>query len=240
MSTPIRTKRPSAERGQANHGWLQARHSFSFAGYYDPKHMGFRSLRVINQDTIGAAKGFGTHPHESMEIFTYLVEGQLEHKDNMGNGRIIRAGEFQYMSAGSGVQHSEFNPSDTEAAHLLQIWIEPEAPGGAPRYQDMNLGNRRTENGLTLLASPDGRDESIAMRQQADISFGHLQPGHQISVRLNAPKEYAWLQLIKGALTVDGENLSVGDGLAMAHGDAIIASTSHSTSDAEFLFFRLA
>ena len=236
-STPQLNKRPAAERGQADHGWLQARHSFSFAGYYDPAHMGFRSLRVINEDTIGEGRGFGSHPHESMEIFTYLVSGQLEHKDNMGNGRIIHPGEFQYMSAGSGVVHSEFNPSPTEPAHLLQIWIEPEAPGGAPRYQEMNPGERRKQNGLTLLASPDGKGDSIAIRQQAEISFGQLDEGNAFEFTLAPPLEYAWLQLIEGNLEIGGQQLTAGDGLSMQRQGTVNIT---SNSDAEFLLFRLA
>jgi redox-sensitive bicupin YhaK (pirin superfamily) len=234
-STPKRTRRPAAERGQANHGWLHAQHSFSFANYYDPRHMSFRSLRVLNEDRIAPGRGFGSHPHDSMEIFTYIISGELEHKDNMGNGRVIHAGEFQYMSAGDGVLHSEANPSATEHTHLLQIWIDPESPGGTPRYQDLNPADQRNENGLTLLASGDGRDGSIAMRQQAEIYFGDLGAGQELNLQLDAPLQHGWLQLIDGSLTVDAVPLSAGDGLAIDYGTVHMKAQSNTT----FLFFQL-
>lgn len=180
------TIRRSDERGHADHGWLVAKHSFSFADYYDPAHMAYRSLRVINEDRIAPGKGFGTHPHSDMEIFTYIISGKLEHKDSMGNGRTIEAGQFQYMSAGEGVLHSEFNPSPDEETHLLQIWITPRKSGGEPRYADMDTRGLRKKNALTLFASAGGRDGSIAMRQDAEVHYGHL--GKDQSLPLTPPE----------------------------------------------------
>lgn len=234
---PTITVRRSEDRGTANHGWLQARFTFSFADYYDPAHMGFRSLRVINNDTVAPGGGFPTHPHRSMEIFTYVISGELEHRDSMGNGRVIKAGEFQYMSAGSGVHHSEFNPSPENPTELLQIWITPDQPGGEPRYGDMDTNQLKKENGLTLFASRDGRDGSFAMRQDADILFGHLEAGATLPVPASE-LDGAWIHLIKGQLSLLGEELRPGDSAGIDHvgpGFEIEAS-----EDAEFLFFRLA
>lgn len=229
------TKRPANERGVAEHGWLHSRFSFSFAEYHDPAHMGYRSLRVINDDFIEPGKGFGMHPHQSMEIFTYVIEGSLEHRDSLGNGRVIKAGEFQYMSAGSGVMHSEFNPSDDGKTHLLQVWIFPEKPGGDPRYGDMDPSARRVRNGLTPLASPDGRDESMAMRQQALISFGDLDAGESLDVASEVSDGHFWIQMISGSVTVGEETLAAGDGAAIDVEKFTIAASE----SAEFLLFEL-
>lgn len=180
---PTILKRPSLDRGYSDFGWLKSRHSFSFGQYHDPEFMGFRSLRVINEDKVSPGKGFGSHPHDSMEIVSYVVEGELEHKDSLGNGRVIRAGEFQYMSAGSGVVHSEFNPSAENPVHFLQIWLIPQEAGGEPRYRDFDTSQRRKENGLAVLASPDGREDSAAIRQDAEIHFGHLAAGKTLSLK---------------------------------------------------------
>ncbi|MCB1229062.1 MAG: pirin family protein [Verrucomicrobiae bacterium] len=229
-------KRPSDERGRAEHGWLHSRFSFSFAEYHDPAHMGYRSLRVINDDFIEPGKGFGMHPHQSMEIFTYVIEGSLEHQDSMGNGRVIKAGEFQYMSAGSGVMHSEFNPSSDEQTHLLQIWIFPEKPGGEPRYADADPSSRRVTDGLTLLASPDGRDESMAMRQQAMIAFGDLGAGKSLEVSATvSPEGHFWIQMIQGELTIGEETFVAGDGGVIEGGNFSITANEAS----EFLLFEL-
>jgi len=228
--------RRSAERGHADHGWLDARHSFSFGDYYDPDHTSYRSLRVINEDRIAPGKGFGTHPHSDMEIFTYLISGELEHKDSMGNGRVIKAGEFQYMSAGSGVMHSERNPSSSDAAHLLQIWITPSQAGGDPAYADMDTNALKKKNALTLFASGNGRDGSVKMRQNAEIYFGQLDKGAEITHPSSATLPYVWIQIIKGSLNASGSILHAGDSAAINHTELHLLAES----DAEFLFFLLA
>ena len=169
--------RRAGDRFHSNLGWLDSWHTFSFGEHHDPAHAGYRSLRVINDDTVAPGKGFGTHAHSSMEIFSYIISGELEHKDSMGNGRIIRAGEFQYLSAGSGVKHSEFNPSSTEPVHFLQIWLTPTHPGGEPCYTDIDTKPLRKQNSLALLASPTGSDSSFQIRQNAQIHYGHLTAG---------------------------------------------------------------
>src|SRR5258706_1136553 len=182
--------RRSNERGHAEHGWLDSYHTFSFADYYDPKWTGYRSLRVINDDLVLPGMGFGKHPHRDMEIISYVVSGAIEHKDSMGNGRVIHAGEFQYMAAGTGVQHSEFNPSKTEALRLLQIWIQPDVKGVKPRYAEKNYSAAATGK-LNLVASKSGRDGSMAIHQDADLSFAKLDAGQQVKYSL-APERYAW------------------------------------------------
>jgi hypothetical protein len=197
------------ERGHANHGWLDSYHSFSFADYYNPDLMGFRSLRVINDDLVMPGMGFGTHPHRDMEIITYVLGGSLEHKDSMGNGRVIRAGEVQYISAGSGVRHSEFNPSKEEAAHFLQIWIQPDAQGVKPRYAEKSFNTAETGK-WHLVTSKTGRAGSIAIQQDADLWLGRLEAGQKLSQPL-APKRHAWLQVAEGEVIVNGQTLSGGD-----------------------------
>lgn len=237
-TTPQITKRPAEERGQANHGWLQARFTFSFSGYFDPDHMGFRSLRVMNNDTIQPGGGFGTHPHSDMEIFTYVIEGQLEHKDSMGNGAIIEPGNLQYMSAASGVQHSEFNPSKTEKTHLYQIWLHPRENGGEPRYAEKPLADIAAENDITLLYSGDGRDGSTEIRQDAEIFFGKTDAGKEVSIPASESMPHSWIQVISGSLSVLGETLETADGLAIENApDAISIEASE---DSQFLVFRLA
>jgi len=242
MKTTDITIRKSSERGHADHGWLKAKHSFSFARYYDPAHMGFRSLRVINEDQIAPGQGFGTHPHDNMEIFTYVVSGELEHKDSMGNGRVIKAGEFQYMSAGSGVTHSEFNPNAAEPTHLLQIWIEPSERGGEPRYGDLDTNQLKESNGLTLFASADGRDGSFAMRQDAEISVGRLEANTELTLEPTPDYGY-WIQVIHGELNL-GSLDNLGD-LTAETGDGIRIDSLESpltiaaTQDSELLVFKL-
>lgn len=228
------TLRRASERGHANHGWLDTYHTFSFAGYYDPAHMGFRSLRVINDDRIAPGAGFGTHPHRDMEIITYVLSGALEHKDSMGNGRIIRAGEVQYMAAGTGVQHSEFNPSDSEPVHLLQIWIQPEQPGAKPRYQEKSLGPASAGE-LHLVASKDGRNHSIAINQDADLFVVRQGRGNQLVHHLR-PQRYAWLHLAEGAAVVNGQTLRAGDAAAFS-GDCRIEVSA--TEASQVLLFDL-
>jgi len=201
--------RKANERGHAEHGWLDTYHTFSFANYYDPQWMGFRSLRVINDDLVMPGNGFGTHPHRDMEIITYILSGALEHKDSMGNGRVIRPGEVQYMAAGSGVLHSEFNPSKEEAVHLLQIWIQPDAKGVTPRYAEKSLANAATGK-LHLVTSKTGRDGSIAIHQDADLWLGKLEPGNRVTHKL-APNRQGWLHVAEGEVSLDGKTLSGGD-----------------------------
>jgi len=208
------TIRKSNERGHAEHGWLDTYHSFSFADYYDPQWMGFRSLRVINDDLIMPGMGFGTHPHQNMEIITYMLGGSLEHKDSMGNGRVIRAGEVQYMAAGSGVRHSEFNPSQTEAAHLLQIWIVPEANGVKPRYAEKSLRDAAPGK-FHLVTSKTGRDASIAIHQDVDLWLAKLDVGQQVTHSL-ANDRNAWLHVAEGEITLNGKILSGGDAAAIS------------------------
>lgn len=205
--------RRAKERGHASHGWLDTHHTFSFAGYYDPAHMGFRSLRVINDDTVAPGAGFGMHPHRDMEIITYILSGALEHKDSMGNGRVIRPGEFQYMAAGTGVQHSEFNPSDKEPVHLLQIWIQPEVKGAKPRYAEKSLV-RAAAGSLHLVTSKTGRDGSIAIHQDADVYLSRLHDGERVTHALR-PGRAAWVHIATGQATVNGQALNAGDAAAL-------------------------
>jgi len=206
--------RKSNERGHANHGWLDSYHTFSFADYYDPKCMGYRSLRVINDDLILPGMGFGTHPHRDMEIISYVLSGAIEHKDSMGNGRVIKAGEFQYMAAGTGVQHSEFNPSRTEPLRLLQIWIQPDTKGVAPRYAEKNFATAPTGK-LNLVASKTGRDGSIAIHQDANLSFAKLDAGQKVDYTLTLER-HAWVHVAEGEVDVNGTKLTGGDAIGIS------------------------
>lgn len=206
--------RRSKERGHAEFGWLDSYHTFSFSDYYDPEWMGFRSLRVINDDLILPGMGFGMHPHRDMEILTYVLSGSLEHKDSLGNGRVIRAGDLQYMAAGSGVQHSEFNPARDEAVHLLQIWIQPERKGVPPTYADKSL--RDVPPGvLALLASRDGRQGSMAINQDADLWLARLEPGQEVIHNL-AANRHAWVHVAEGEVSLQGQILESGDAAAFS------------------------
>jgi len=208
------TIRKSNERGHAEHGWLDSYHTFSFADYYDPNWMGYRSLRVINDDLILPGQGFGMHPHRDMEIITYVLQGALAHKDSMGNGRVIKAGEMQYMSAGTGVLHSEFNPAKDEATRLLQIWIVPDEKGVKPGYAERSL--LAAEPGkLHLMTSKTGRDGSVAIHQDADLWLGRLSPGQKVSHSL-AANRHAWLHVAEGEVTVNGKTLTTGDAAAVS------------------------
>ena len=208
------TIRKAEDRGHANHGWLDAHHSFSFAGYHDPRWMGFRSLRVLNDDTIAGSGGFGTHPHRDMEIITYVLSGALEHKDSMGNGRVIRPGEVQYMAAGTGVEHSEFNHSETEPAHLLQIWIVPDRKGTKPAYAERSFAKAATGQ-LHLVASKTGGDGFIAINQDADVYLAKLNPGDAVKHSLQ-PQRHAWVQVAEGEVTLNGQTLKAGDAAALS------------------------
>lgn len=211
--------RKANERGHAEHGWLDSYHSFSFADYYEPQWMGYRSLRVINDDLVMPGMGFGTHPHHNMEIITYVLSGQLEHKDSMGNGRVIRPGEVQYMSAGSGVRHSEFNPSKTEASHFLQIWIMPDAQGVKPGYAEKSLRDAPTGK-FNLVTSKAGRDGSIAIHQDADLWLAKLDAGQQVTQPL-ATNRHAWLHVAEGEVIVNGKKLAGGDAAAISREDKV-------------------
>ncbi len=202
--------RKSNERGHANHGWLDTYHTFSFADYYDPKHMGFRSLRVINQDVITAGAGFPTHPHRDMEIFSYILYGALAHKDSMGNGRTLLPGQIQLMSAGSGVTHSEFNPSKTEGASLLQIWLMPRERGLKPSYTEWHPDPAKENEPKVLVISSDGRDGSATIQQDADIYRVRLPAGQSLTHEVRKGRG-AWFQLIKGNIEVEGAKLAPGD-----------------------------
>jgi quercetin 2,3-dioxygenase len=202
--------RKSSDRGHADHGWLLTYHSFSFANYYDPQEMGWGTLRVINEDRVQPGQGFGTHGHRDMEIISYVLDGQLQHKDSMGNGTIIRPGDVQRMSAGTGVQHSEFNPSSTALVHFLQIWIEPERRGMEPSYEQKYFSPEDKRGRLRLVASQDGREGSVTVHQDADLYASLLSPDEQVSHRITAGR-IAYLHLVKGAVHVNGTQLRTGD-----------------------------
>ena len=206
--------RRANERGHAEHGWLDTYHTFSFADYYDPNWMGFRSLRVINDDLVMPAAGFGTHPHRDMEIITYVLSGALEHKDSMGNGRIIRPGEVQYMAAGRGIQHSEFNPSKDEPVHLLQIWIVPEQKGLKPRYAEKSLADA-PKGQFNLVVSKNGGEGSVAINQDADLYIARLETGQKAAHTLK-PSRHAWMHVAEGEVKLDGDTLQGGDAIAFS------------------------
>ena len=208
------TIRRANERGHADHGWLNTYHTFSFADYYDPQWMGFRDLRVINDDLVMPGMGFGTHPHRDMEIITYILSGALEHKDSMGNGRVIRTGEVQYMAAGTGVQHSEFNPSKDEAVHLLQIWIQPDKHGAKPAYGEKVYSNAAPGR-LNLVASKSGRDGSLRINQDADLWLARFNNGETVTHELK-PKRHAWVHVAEGKVELNGKPLAAGDGVAVS------------------------
>jgi len=207
--------RKAGERGHADHGWLNTYHTFSFADYQDPAHMGFRSLRVINEDRVAAGMGFGTHGHRDMEIISYVLEGALAHRDSMGNGSILRPGEFQRMSAGTGVRHSEFNPSETEPAHFYQIWLLPRVKGITPGYEQKLFPEEDKRNQLRLVASPDGANGSLTIHQDARIYLATLSPGQHVSHEMQAGR-HAWLQVVRGRANVNGTLVETSDGLAVS------------------------
>jgi redox-sensitive bicupin YhaK (pirin superfamily) len=226
--------RKANERGHAEHGWLDTYHTFSFADYYDPQWMGFRSLRVINDDLVMPAMGFGTHPHRDMEIITYILSGALEHKDSMGNGRVIRPGEIQYMAAGTGVRHSEFNPSEDEAVHLLQIWIQPDRQGVEPRYAEKSFANAATGK-LHLVTSNAGRDGSIAIHQDADLWLARLNAGESVTHKLASGRS-AWVHVAEGGVSINGQALEGGDAAAVTDEGSISLT---GTKPAQVLLFDL-
>jgi len=228
--------RKSADRGRANHGWLDSRHTFSFADYYDPQHMGFRALRVINEDRVQAGQGFGTHAHRDMEIISYVLEGQLAHRDSMGTGSVIRPGDVQRMSAGTGVRHSEMNPSPTEGVHFFQIWILPERPGIEPSYQQKTFEDADRKGRFRLVAAPDGRDGAITVHQDVDLYAALFDSGDQATVTLR-PGRHAWIQVARGEISVNGQILDAGDGAAVSDETALTVTAA---TPAEVLLFDLA
>jgi quercetin 2,3-dioxygenase len=230
------TVRRSNERGHANHGWLDSYHTFSFADYYDPAHMGFRSLRVINQDQVAPAAGFPTHPHRDMEIFSYVVSGAIAHKDSMGNGRELLPGQIQLMSAGSGVTHSEFNPSQTDPLHLLQIWILPEFRGLPPSYTEWHPNPESDDKPKVLVISPDGRDDSAVIHQDAYVYRVRMKAGETIN-HDTASGRGLWLQVIKGDIAFGEIRLAAGDALSTETSDSIDFTAA---TDSEALLFDLA
>ena len=209
------TVRPSDERGRARLGWLDSRHTFSFSDYHDPKHMGFRALRVINEDRVAPGQGFGTHGHRDMEIVSYVIEGALGHRDSTGTGSEIRPGDVQRMSAGTGVRHSEMNPSKTEPVHFLQIWILPEKAGLPPSYEEKRFPREERANQLRVVASRDGHDGSLTVHQDVQMLAGLLEAGATVRHAL-APGRHAWVQVVRGAIDLGGKRLAAGDGAAVS------------------------
>jgi len=204
--------RPSEERGHAEHGWLDSRFTFSFANYYDPDHVQFRSLRVINEDHVAPGKGFGMHPHRDMEILTWMLDGSLEHRDSMGSGAVIRPGELQHMSAGTGVMHSEFNPSQTKPAHLLQIWIMPERKGLKPEYEQLEFSDAELRGKFGLVAGPNA---PVTIHQDANLYIARLDRGTEATHALKSGR-HAWVQVARGTVNLNGKELKQGDGAAVS------------------------
>jgi redox-sensitive bicupin YhaK (pirin superfamily) len=235
------TIRPADQRGHADHGWLNAYHTFSFANYYDPRNMGFRALRVINEDRVAPGQGFGTHAHNDMEIITYVLEGALEHKDSMGNKGVIRPGEVQHMSAGSGVRHSEFNHSKDEQVHLLQIWIMPDSDGITPQYQQKEFANGERNGKLLQVAKSDasknGDAGALKIHANASLYASVLQPGESVSYDLD-PKRHGWLQVARGGVKLNGKEMTAGDGAAISQESKL--EITGTEQDSEILLFDLA
>jgi len=223
------TLRPANARGHADHGWLNTFHSFSFADYHDPANMGFSALRVINEDVVAPGQGFGTHPHRDMEIITIVLSGQLQHKDSMGNSAVIRPGEVQHMSAGTGVQHSEFNPDPATPVHLMQIWIEPNQTGVTPRYAQKPFTAEERRDQLRLVASSDGRDGSIPIHQDARLFVSTLSPDATVSHTLDQGRK-AYLHVAHGSLTLNGQPLGAGDGVRIQD-ESVLAIAGVDTAD---------
>ncbi len=227
--------RRSQERGKANYGWLDTRYTFSFNTYHDPHFMGFRDLRVINEDWVAGGKGFPPHPHEDMEIITYILEGALAHKDSSGGGGVIRRGDVQYMCAGTGVVHSEYNHAEDDSVHLLQIWILPKRRGLLPSYSQKNIPDEEKRNRLRVLASPDGGDDTLQIHQDVTLFASILEPSQTVTHDL-APGRFGWLQLVTGRLKLNGELLESGDGAAIS---GLTNLTIAAEERSEFLLFDL-
>ncbi|HEY9635693.1 MAG TPA: pirin family protein [Coleofasciculaceae cyanobacterium] len=230
------TIRKAEDRGHANHGWLDSYHTFSFANYYDPKHMGFRALRVINEDRVSPSAGFGTHGHKDMEIITYVLEGAVEHKDSIGTGSVIKPGEVQRMSAGTGILHSEFNHSKTAPVHFLQIWLLPESQGLQPSYEQQHFSLAKTPGKLHLVAARDARNGAVKVHQDVDLYAAVLKAGDRVSHSLELHR-HAWVQVARGAITLNGSPLDTSDGAAISSEPEVVIEA---TKDAEILLFDLA
>lgn len=228
--------RKASERGHFDHGWLNTNHTFSFGSYWDPKQMGFRSLRVINEDWIEGGQGFGMHPHKDMEIITYVLEGAVAHKDTTGGEGVLRPGEVQTMTAGKGLLHSEFNASKTETLHLYQIWLIPEKNGLKPAYAQKEFPYEEREGKLRPIASRDGRDGSLVINQDATLYSSVLNDGEEVKLDLT-PGRHAWIQVVKGEVTANGKSLMAGDGAAMSEEAALVLTAK---SESEVLLFDLA
>ena len=228
--------RKAMERGHLDYGWLNTWHTFSFNTYHDPAQMGFRSLRVINEDWVQPGKGFGMHGHRDMEIITYVLEGAVEHRDSMGTGSVLRAGEFQHMTAGSGIQHSEFNPSSTEPLHLYQIWLLPWKKDLTPSYDQKIFPEAEKQGSLRLLASPDAKDGSLLIEQDARIYLSMLQTGSEVRYDLH-PGRHVWLQVVRGAVDLNGQTLAVSDGATVSGETAL---TIRANEASEIMLFDLA
>ncbi|WP_305988059.1 pirin family protein [Roseibium sp. MMSF_3544] len=228
--------RPSDARGDADFGWLKSKHTFSFGSYFDPNHIGFGALRVINEDRVAPSAGFPTHPHQNMEIISYVVSGGLEHKDSLGTGSVIRPGDLQRMSAGTGVRHSEYNHSDTEGVHFLQIWIVPEADGLQPSYEQKAFPDVERQDTLRLIGSRDGRDGSVVIHQDVDLYASLLTADKSVGFEIKAGRK-VWLQIVKGKVSTGGQVLSAGDGLGLLDSGRINLTAQE---NAEFLLFDLA
>lgn len=230
--------RRSDDRGHANHGWLDSHHTFSFANYFDPRHMGFRALRVINEDRVAPAEGFPTHAHRDMEIVSYVLDGALEHKDSMGTGSVIRPGDVQRMSAGTGVRHSEYNASREENVHFLQIWIQPDQAGIAPGYEQKRFEPADKRGTLRLVASPDGADGSVTIHADARLYAGLFTAGERAELPL-AKGRHSWVHVARGAARVNGQELAAGDGLAISEAERVVVEGT-ATGEGEVLVFDLA
>jgi redox-sensitive bicupin YhaK (pirin superfamily) len=229
------TLRPASKRGHANHGWLDTHHTFSFANYYDANHMGFRSLRVINDDRVAPGEGFGTHPHRDMEIISYVLEGALEHRDSMGTGSVIRAEDVQKMSAGTGVTHSEFNASPSEPVHFLQIWLLPNKKGLEPNYEQKRFPSAEKQGRLRLVASPDGREGSVTIHSDAVVHAGEFKRGQSAELTLAAGR-HAWAHVARGKVRINGQELGEGDGAAISEEASVRVE---GVDDGEVLVFDL-
>jgi redox-sensitive bicupin YhaK (pirin superfamily) len=228
--------RKADQRGHFDHGWLDTSHTFSFADYFDPAHMGFRSLRVINDDRVRPGRGFGMHGHRDMEIVTYVLEGALEHRDSLGNGSVLRPGELQHMTAGTGVRHSEFNPSDQEEVHLYQIWLLPGRKGLEPSYEQKAFSEEERRGALRLVASPTGEHGSLTIHQDARLYLPTLQAGEAVAHTLE-PGRHAWLQVLRGRAALNGNPLAAGDGAAVSEEEKL---GIRGQAEAEVMLFDLA
>lgn len=229
------TIRRGDDRGHFDHGWLDTHHTFSFGGYHDPEQMGFRTLRVINEDRVQPGQGFGTHGHRDMEIISYVLEGALEHRDSLGNGSVLRAGDFQRMSAGTGVEHSEFNPSDTEPVHFYQIWLRPSVKGLTPSYEEWHRPEPTEAMGLRLVASSDGRDGSLTIHQDALVYLAGLGEGEPLEHTIEVGRS-AWIQVLRGSIRIEDETLNAGDGSAVTEA---LNVAIRGESNAEIMLFDL-